>query len=86
MFTQLILFTTYVVNNEGSIYKLEVDSTNKSEVRVSLYSVNKVKQFNYISNDKVQIVYSDGKIDLIETHDNVDLTTSTLYDRVRLGI
>ena len=80
------LFTTYAVSNKGIIYKLEIDSTNKSEVRVDMYSVNEVKQINYINKDKVQIVYGDGKIDVIESHDNMDLITSTLYDRSNLGI
>ena len=46
-----------------------------------MYSNKKVKQLNYMSKDKVQIVYADGKIDTIESNDNSDLITSTLYDR-----
>ena len=80
------LFTTYAISNEGIVYKLEIDSANRSEVKVSVYSTNKVKQFNYVSKDKVQIVYNDDKIDVIESNDNSDLITSTLYDRSHLGI
>lgn len=80
------LFNTYAISTEGMIYKIEIDSTNRSEVRVNMYSVDKVKQINYISKDKVQIVYDDGKFDVIESSDNKDLITSTLYDRNNLGI
>ena len=80
------LFTTYAISNEGIIYKLEIDSTNKSEVRINQYSTNKVKQLNYVSKDKVQIVYDNGTIDLVESSDSSYLITSTLYDRNHLGI
>lgn len=85
------LFTTYIVDEEGTIYKLEINNEkikNKEEVTASIHSkkiVNVIKyekEHNIIT--KAIIIYMDGTEEQIETKPNKEIVTSTIYDKNQL--
>ena len=75
------LFTTYVVDEEGLLYKVDIDN-DAGDISIDCINRNseKVKTIDY-GYSKIEIVFNNGDREIISKDKNKILITSTLYDK-----
>lgn len=75
------LFTTYVVNEAGLLYKIDINN-DAGDISVDCINRNsdKVKEIEY-GYSKIEIIFNNGDKEIISKEKNKILITSTIYDR-----